>query len=67
MVSLKPVARPDASGRHSFEGPLTLDRTGAFGYTVRVLPSHPLLATPAELGLVAYPPEAEGMTAGVLR
>ena len=66
-VSLKPVARPDVSGRHSFEGPLTLDRTGAFGYTVRVLPSHPLLATPAELGLVAFPAEAEGMTAGVLR
>jgi starch phosphorylase len=66
-VSLKPVARADVSGRCCFEGPLTLDRTGAFGYTVRVLPSHPLLATPAELGLVAFPPETPGMTAGVLR
>jgi starch phosphorylase len=67
VVSLKPTARPDISGRHPYEGALTLDRTGAFGYTVRVLPAHPLLATPAELGLVAVPPEAQGMTAGVLR
>jgi glycogen phosphorylase len=67
VLSLKPSGRPDISGRHHYEGPLTLDRTGAFGYTVRVLPSHPLLATPAELGLLAVPPEAQGMTAGVLR
>jgi starch phosphorylase len=46
---------------------LPLERTGPFGYTVRVLPAHPLLATSAELGLIAVPPEAAGMTAGVLR
>lgn len=40
-------------GRHRFDGHLTLDRAGAFGYTVRVLPAHAGLATPAELGLVA--------------
>ena len=40
-------------GRHRFEGDLRLARTGAFGYTVRVLPRHPGLATGAELGLVA--------------
>ena len=67
VLSLKPSGRPDISGRHNYEGPLTLDRTGAFGYTVRVLPSHPLLATPAELGLLAVPAEAQGMTAGLLR
>jgi starch phosphorylase len=66
-LSLKPTGRLDDAGRHHYEGQLTLDRTGAFGYTVRVLPSHRLLATSAELGLVAVPPEAEGMTAGVLR
>ncbi|MDX6354563.1 MAG: glycogen phosphorylase [Streptomyces sp.] len=67
VLSLKATARPDASGHHHFEGQLALERTGSFGYTVRVLPAHPLLATPAELGLVAVPAEAEGMTAGVLR
>jgi len=30
-----------------------LDRAGAFGYTVRVVPRHPLLVSSAELGLVA--------------
>ncbi|HEX8496939.1 MAG TPA: alpha-glucan family phosphorylase, partial [Actinomycetales bacterium] len=39
-------------GRHRFEGDLRLARTGAFGYTVRVLPRHAGLATTAELGLV---------------
>lgn len=67
VSSLKPTVAADGGGRYHYEGPLTLDRTGPFGYTVRVLPSHPLLATPAELGLVATPPETEGMTAGVLR
>jgi starch phosphorylase len=42
-------------GRHRFEGQLVLDHPGPFGYTVRVLPRHPGLATPAELGLVALP------------
>ncbi|NJP45081.1 alpha-glucan family phosphorylase [Actinacidiphila epipremni] len=67
VVSLKPTGRADTAGRYCYEGPLTLDRTGSFGYTVRVLPAHPLLADPAELGLVAVPPQAAGMTAGVLR
>jgi starch phosphorylase len=39
-------------GQHRFEGEVQLDRTGAFGYTVRVLPRHEGLASSAELGLV---------------
>jgi starch phosphorylase len=39
-------------GQHRFEGTVPLGRTGSFGYTVRVLPSHPSLVNPAELGLV---------------
>lgn len=39
-------------GRFLFTGPLTIDRSGPFGYTVRVLPCHPELSGPAELGLV---------------
>ena len=34
-------------------GQVALERAGSFGYTVRVVPRHPLLATPAELGVVA--------------
>ncbi|EAP99852.1 putative glycogen phosphorylase [Janibacter sp. HTCC2649] len=40
-------------GRHQFSGDLTLNTSGAFGYTVRVLPKHAGLAAPASLGLVA--------------
>jgi starch phosphorylase len=36
-----------------FTGDIPLNKAGAFGYTVRVLPKHPLLANPAETGLVA--------------
>ncbi|HET9656545.1 MAG TPA: alpha-glucan family phosphorylase [Kineosporiaceae bacterium] len=39
-------------GRHRFDGSVRLRRTGPFGYTVRVLPRQPMLASPAELGLV---------------
>ncbi|MGW7363421.1 alpha-glucan family phosphorylase [Streptomyces sp. NPDC054841] len=64
---LKPVGGgPDAAGRRVYEGPLALDRTGPFGYTVRVLPTHRLLASGADLGLVALPTEATGEGAGVL-
>jgi glycogen phosphorylase len=42
----------EQDGRAWFEGDVSLARTGPFGYTVRVLPRHELLATPAELGLI---------------
>ncbi|MBO3746381.1 alpha-glucan family phosphorylase [Streptosporangiaceae bacterium NEAU-GS5] len=54
-------------GRAAYMGTLPLDRTGAFGYTVRVVPNHPLMASPAELGLIALPEEPVGMTNGTLR
>ncbi|HEY9437212.1 MAG TPA: alpha-glucan family phosphorylase [Streptomyces sp.] len=63
---LKPAGGHDLEGRWLYEGPLALDRTGPCGYTVRILPSHPLLASGAELGLVALPTEATGEGAGVL-
>ncbi|MGH3323759.1 MAG: alpha-glucan family phosphorylase, partial [Streptomyces sp.] len=57
-VPLKPTGGPDMEGRWLYEGPLALDRTGAFGYTVRVLAAHRQPAAGgAELGLVAAPPE----------
>ncbi|MFJ9620412.1 alpha-glucan family phosphorylase [Streptomyces sp. NPDC101181] len=63
---LKPAGGHDLEGRWLYEGPLTLDRTGPYGYTVRVLPAHERLASAAELGLVALPTEATGEGAGVL-
>ncbi|MER7504137.1 alpha-glucan family phosphorylase [Nonomuraea pusilla] len=57
----------DDDGRAHYTGVVPLDRTGAFGYTVRVVPYHPLAASPAELGLVTVPEEPAGMTNGTLR
>ena len=42
-------------GRHRYEAAVDLDQTGPFGYTVRILPTHPLLVSSAEVGLVAWP------------
>ena len=49
------VAEGYEGGRHRFDGAVALNRTGAFGYTVRVVPKNDLLASPAELGVVALP------------
>ena len=50
-----------------YTGEVELGRPGPFGYTVRVLPTHPLLAAPAEMGLIALPTAPAGMTNGDLR
>jgi glycogen phosphorylase len=50
-----------------FSGSVELGQPGPFGYTVRVLPSHRLLASRADLGLVAYPEGPAGMSTGDLR
>ncbi|MEU2931129.1 glycosyltransferase family 1 protein [Streptomyces sp. NPDC007251] len=66
VVPLKPTGAPDLEGRLLYEGPLSLDRTGPYGYTVRILPAHRLLASSAEMGLVAVPSEDGVEGAGVL-
>jgi starch phosphorylase len=51
VVILRAV--PNGDGTQRYEGEIPLDRTGSYGYTVRVLPKHDLLASYAEIGLVA--------------
>ena len=65
-ASLRVSAKRD-EGSCVYEGDMVLDRTGPFGYTVRVLPSDPLLSGAGELGLVAVPAQGEGMVSGDLR
>jgi starch phosphorylase len=61
-------ANGSANGRQTrFSGAVELGRPGPFGYTARVVPKHPLLASRAELGLVTYPDGPAGMTNGDLR
>jgi starch phosphorylase len=53
-MSLLPVDSTDVSdGAGRYEADIPLERTGSFGYTVRVLPKNPLLASEAELGVLA--------------
>ncbi|HEY2314213.1 MAG TPA: alpha-glucan family phosphorylase, partial [Streptosporangiaceae bacterium] len=56
---------PDGVARYT--GSAELGEPGPFGYTVRVLPEHRLLAGPAELGLVTLPGAPAGMVNGDLR
>ena len=49
------VAESYEHGRYRFDGEVALRRTGAFGYTVRVVPRHDRLAGPTELGLAVLP------------
>ena len=65
-VSLEHAEAYEA-GRHRYAGTVTLGRPGSFGYTARVLPTHPHLVNPAELGLAALPAETAGMDSGDLR
>ncbi len=52
-VTTVPMEHEHTEGsRHWFTATVPLERTGAFGYTVRVLPHSEHLADPAELGLV---------------
>ena len=61
------VSSGTVAGVVRYSGEVPLDQPGPFGYTVRVLPNHPLLDSRAELGLVTYPQAPAGMTNGDLR
>ena len=65
--SQTPPARSSVPPWVRYSGEVPLDQPGPFGYTVRVLPNHPLLDSRAELGLVTYPQAPAGMTNGDLR
>jgi len=52
-VTTVPMKHEHTDGsRHWFIATIPLERTGAFGYTVRVLPHSERMADPAELGVV---------------
>lgn len=51
---LKPVGTPDTEGWQHFEGVVTPSRPGRFGYTIRIIPTNPLLIDPRSLGLIRW-------------
>jgi glycogen phosphorylase len=52
VVAMEHVGQADGAGEERFEAVVPLPHAGLTGYTVRVLPRHPLLASPAELGRI---------------
>ncbi|MGH4013371.1 MAG: alpha-glucan family phosphorylase [Pseudonocardiaceae bacterium] len=54
VVPMQPVDTGDISdgAGQRFEATVRLPHAGLLGYTVRVLPRHPLMASPAEFGLL---------------
>jgi glycogen phosphorylase len=52
-IDLDPVDAPEGD-TVEFTGTLPLTRAGSFGYNVRIVPQHPMLASVAEMGLVAF-------------
>jgi starch phosphorylase len=54
-VNQFPAGAEVDGGLRRYEGWIEAKRAGAIGYTVRVVPHHPLLANPAEMGLAALP------------
>ncbi|TNY38548.1 alpha-glucan family phosphorylase [Thermomonospora catenispora] len=61
------TAEGPEGGRVRYVGDIPLDRSGPFGYSIRVIPRHPLLASRTELGLAVLPPSPSGMTDGDFR
>jgi len=51
-VRVLPPVEPGEDGLPRFEGEVLLERSGAFGYTVRVLPHHELLPGDSDLALL---------------
>ncbi|HEX9030453.1 MAG TPA: alpha-glucan family phosphorylase [Streptosporangiaceae bacterium] len=64
-LALEAAPGPDSVAWYC--GEAILGQPGPFGYTVRVLPRHPLLSSPAEMGLVTAPIAPAGMVSGDLR
>ncbi len=67
FADLELETEPEDGAAARYAGEAELGRPGPFGYTVRVLPRHPLLAGPAEMGLVRLPVAPAGMSNGDLR
>ena len=54
IKKLKPIGDTDADGWQHFEGEVTPTKPGRFGYTIRIIPTNPLLIDPRALGLIRW-------------
>ncbi len=55
IVPMTPMGQPDPHAQSvRYEGSFTCAQTGRYGFTVRVVPAHPLLVNAVELGRIAW-------------
>jgi starch phosphorylase len=54
IVPMTIAGDADVEGHFHYTAVFALERAGRYGYTVRVVPHHPDLVTPVELGVVAW-------------
>jgi starch phosphorylase len=54
IVTMERAGPDDEAKRHRYVGRFCCEEAGRYGFTVRVVPAHPDLSTPAELGFVAW-------------
>ncbi|HEY3294476.1 MAG TPA: alpha-glucan family phosphorylase [bacterium] len=50
------VLEADSGTKGAYFGTVTFPESGRFGYTVRVIPYHPLIGNPLKMGLVCWAP-----------
>jgi starch phosphorylase len=62
IVSMSEKGDGDVPGWHRYTTEVQFGRAGTFGYTVRVVPSHPDLLSYTSLGRVAWAPSPAGPT-----
>ncbi|MCG8532444.1 MAG: alpha-glucan family phosphorylase [Desulfovibrionales bacterium] len=54
IQQLMPIGEQDHEGWQHFEGIVAPKKPGRFGYTIRIIPQHPLLIDPRSLGLIRW-------------
>jgi starch phosphorylase len=60
IVAMDEHGQGDHAGWHRYRKVMAVDRSGSYGFTVRVVPSHPDLPSPTVLGRVAWAPQPTG-------
>jgi len=54
FVKMDCTNKTTKTGKFKYEGEIDCNKTGQFGYTLRILPNHSLLTNKFELGLIKW-------------
>jgi starch phosphorylase len=54
VVEMTLVGLAESPGLYRYAGSFVCEQAGRYGFTVRVVPNHPDLMSPAELGCISW-------------